>query len=126
MALTDEELRKRFTPPTSDTDHVAIKRELTRAAHTLASLIHDLVPGSREESRAIEALEQAVFWAHAGVDRRGAKRPARHAEPTATGSVAEGTYRPVLCGCGNPTHSPLIACPPSPAQPDATPRPDRQ
>lgn len=70
MALTSQEIDKRFPAPTADHDRVAIKREISRAAHSLALLIHDLVPGSREESRAIEALEQTVFWAHAGVDRR--------------------------------------------------------
>lgn len=33
-------------------------------------------------------------------------------ELRATGSIDDGTYRPALCGCGNPTHSWLIACPP--------------
>ncbi|MFD5509148.1 hypothetical protein ACFWIB_15405 [Streptomyces sp. NPDC127051] len=33
-------------------------------------------------------------------------------EVTATGDPWDETYKPALCGCGNPTHSPLTACPP--------------
>lgn len=35
-----------------------------------------------------------------------------NADEQATGSIEEGTYRPALCGCGHPTHSPLVECPP--------------
>lgn len=31
---------------------------------------------------------------------------------TASGTPGDGTYKPALCGCGNPTHSSLIECPP--------------
>ena len=74
MALTLEELNRRFTAPTSDADRIAMKRETTRAAQVLATLAHDFVPGTREEVRAVEAIEQAMFWLHAGIDRRGPRR----------------------------------------------------
>lgn len=70
MAISPREIEIRFIPPKMDEDRVAIKARICDAAGQLAMLIHELVPGSREESQAIKACELAVQWAHAGVDRR--------------------------------------------------------
>lgn len=70
MAITPREITVRFAPPKTDADRTAIKARLSRAGRELARLVHELVPGSREESQAIKACEQAVSWAHAGIDRR--------------------------------------------------------
>jgi hypothetical protein len=40
-------------------------------AKDLAYLIDDLVPDSREKSSALTKLEEAVFWANAGIARNG-------------------------------------------------------
>lgn len=70
MAITEREIAIRFAPPKTDTVRNEIKAQLTAKGHELALLIHTLVPGSREESEAITAVEDAVRWAHDGVDRR--------------------------------------------------------
>ncbi|MEU2510519.1 Acb2/Tad1 domain-containing protein [Streptomyces syringium] len=77
MAITQSEIQIRFAPPKTDPDRVAIKARIAAAAEELALLIHELVPGSREESEAITAVEHAVQWAHSGVDRRYVARDER-------------------------------------------------
>lgn len=44
---------------------------LRSAAKDLAAMIVDSVPASREQSLALTNLEQAIFWANAGIARRG-------------------------------------------------------
>ncbi|MGW3735200.1 Acb2/Tad1 domain-containing protein [Streptomyces sp. NPDC005148] len=70
MAINPHEIKIRFAPPKTDADRIAIKARISKAAEELALLVNELVPGSREESQAIEACENAVAWAHAGIDRR--------------------------------------------------------
>lgn len=70
MAITPHEIDKRFAPPATDPDRVAIKEAISGATRAVAMLIQQLVPGSREQSEAITHLEMAVSWAHMGVDRR--------------------------------------------------------
>ncbi|MFF5045609.1 Acb2/Tad1 domain-containing protein [[Kitasatospora] papulosa] len=70
MAITPREIAIRFAPPKTDADRLAIKARISRAGEEFALLVHELVPGSREESQAIKACEHAVSWAHAGIDRR--------------------------------------------------------
>lgn len=91
MAITPREIAIRFAPPKTDADRVAIKARISRAAEELALLVHELVPGSREETQAIKACEIAVQWAHAGIDRRyvaaGERKPER-LDPEAAGLTA--------------------------------------
>lgn len=70
MAITPDEIARRFAPPRTEGEHYARKLAVTDAAMTLADLILQMVPGSREQSIAVEALESAVQWAHCGIDRR--------------------------------------------------------
>ncbi|MFJ3100312.1 hypothetical protein [Streptomyces sp. NPDC086835] len=70
MAITEKEIRTRFAPPAADEARTAIKARLAAAAQEFALLVHELVPGSREESEAISSVELALWWAQAGVDRR--------------------------------------------------------
>lgn len=79
MALTPHEIRIRFAPVKVDRDRVAMKDRISAAAAELALLIHELVPGSREESQAVKACEMAVHWAHDGIDRRYVAPGERHA-----------------------------------------------
>lgn len=44
---------------------------LRSAAKSLAYMIVELVPESREQSLALTNLEQAIFWANAGIARHG-------------------------------------------------------
>jgi hypothetical protein len=63
------DLRNRFAhhPPDEDkaAEHAALR------AHTLdlATLFDEVVPDSRELSLAVHALEEALFWANAGLAR---------------------------------------------------------
>ncbi|UQA95721.1 Acb2/Tad1 domain-containing protein [Streptomyces halobius] len=79
MAISPREIEIRFAPPKTDGDRIAIKARICEAARELALLIHELVPGSREESQAIKACEITVQWAHAGIDRRYVARGERKA-----------------------------------------------
>lgn len=70
VMIDNEELATRFTyhPPIGDQPmrYVAIRE----GARTLADLIVASTPGSREQSLALTALEEAVFWANAAIARR--------------------------------------------------------
>lgn len=59
--------RFKFHPATVDTGpkHEAV-REL---CHNLAVDIHRLVPPGREQAVAITKIEEAMFWANAGIAR---------------------------------------------------------
>ncbi|MER7835283.1 hypothetical protein ABTY98_05070 [Streptomyces sp. NPDC096040] len=70
MAITRREIGIRFAPPRTDDRRNAIKAQISAKAEELAQLIHELVPGCREQSVAISAVEDAVDAAHNGVDRR--------------------------------------------------------
>ncbi|MFF4900531.1 hypothetical protein [Streptomyces sp. NPDC001068] len=70
MAITTREIGIRFAPPKNDEARTAIKARISAKAEELALLIHELVPGCREQSEAINGVEHAVQWAHDGVDRR--------------------------------------------------------
>ena len=43
--------------------------DIRAAANHVAHLIDDSMPDSREKSLAITKLEEAVFWANAGISR---------------------------------------------------------
>ncbi|MFJ4469505.1 hypothetical protein ACIP2X_18705 [Streptomyces sp. NPDC089424] len=81
MAITRKELGIRFAPPKTDEARNDIKARISAKAEELAVLIHDLVPGCREESQAIKGIEIAVQWAHDAVDRRLVLRGERAAHP---------------------------------------------
>ncbi|MFG2404197.1 hypothetical protein ACGFR8_07635 [Streptomyces brevispora] len=99
MAITENEIRIRFAPPATDENRTAIKERLAAAAQEFALLVHELVPGSREESEAIFAVEQALWCAQAGVDRRYVPRGER--KPVLAGS--KPAPLPVPAGAGEAT-----------------------
>lgn len=81
MTLSQEEIDNRFTyhPPVGDQ---AQRYEHMRAvAKILAEDIVNNTPESREQSLALTALDEVVFWANAAIARR---------EPARTSTV-EGT-----------------------------------
>ncbi|WP_262702000.1 MULTISPECIES: DUF7681 family protein [Streptomyces] len=99
MAINSSEIRRRFAPAKVDPERTEIKDRISAAAGTLAQLIHELVPGSREESEAITAVEHAVQWAHCGIDRRyvpRAERGAVHADGSSSKQVSEPVTSPSL------------------------------
>lgn len=72
VAITTTEIHRRFPPPPGDpADPAHVRRaEISRLARCVATQILTVVPGSREQTLAITALEEAVMWAHAGIARR--------------------------------------------------------
>ena len=63
------DLENRFTHHTP-TEAKALKYvKLRETAKKLAYLITELVPNNREQSLAFTNLEQAIFWANAGIAR---------------------------------------------------------
>ncbi|MFD5571969.1 Acb2/Tad1 domain-containing protein [Streptomyces cadmiisoli] len=91
MAISRREIGIRFAPPKTDETRNDVKAQISTKAEELALLIHDLVPGCREESQAIKGIEIAVQWAHDAVDRR-LVLPGEHAGapdiPTSDGGPA--------------------------------------
>lgn len=68
--IDDLELENRFTYHQPHGIQPALYEELRAKAKALAKFILMEVPPSREQSLAITKLEEAIFWANAGVARR--------------------------------------------------------
>jgi hypothetical protein len=58
-----------YHPPQGDQPERYVK--LREQAKTLAAVVVELCPESRERSLALSNLEQAVFWANASIARNG-------------------------------------------------------
>ncbi len=56
------------SPSDNQTDRYVVLRD---EAKRLAHMIDERVPDSREKSLALTNLEQAIFWANAGIARHG-------------------------------------------------------
>jgi len=69
--MEKRDIDNRFTPrpPNAENDQPNRYEQLLNAARSYAHLINDLVNDGREKSLAITSLEQASFWANAGVAR---------------------------------------------------------
>lgn len=77
MNIFDEaDLENRFDyhPPESPRV-VSAHAEIRRRVHGVAYFIADLLPAGREKSLAITSLEEAMFWANAGVARTQTELP---------------------------------------------------
>ncbi|MGX1301419.1 hypothetical protein RKD35_002907 [Streptomyces albogriseolus] len=100
MAITRNEIGIRFAPPKTDPARNDIKAQISAKAEELALLIHELVPGSREQSEAISNLEDAVDWAHNGVDRRLVLRGEQSTMPQVVPAPADEDTETVTDGAG--------------------------
>lgn len=67
--MTPEDLENRFTYHRPFGDQPERYTEIRERALTLADLINNYCPESREKSLAITNLEQAVMWANAAIAR---------------------------------------------------------
>lgn len=63
------ELEKRFTHHPPKDDQAERFRQLRLSARVLATRIVESTPTSREQSLALTALEESVFWANAAIAR---------------------------------------------------------
>ncbi len=70
MGEENAELEARFTyhEPRGDQNKRYVR--LYNEAKMLAYAIHDAVPAFREKGLALTKLEEAIFWANAGIARR--------------------------------------------------------
>lgn len=67
--LDEKDLEHRFTyhpPKEGQPDQYAMIRAI---ALSYATVINEMVPDGREKALALTNLEQAVFWANAGIAR---------------------------------------------------------
>ena len=72
ITLTDQDvndINNRFTYHSPKNDQPQRYEELRALAKVLALSILERVPESREQSLALTNLEQAIFWANAGIAR---------------------------------------------------------
>jgi hypothetical protein len=65
-----DELATRFIYHRPTGDQPAKYEQIRDAVHSVADLIGELCPPSREQSLAWTALEEAVMWANAAIARR--------------------------------------------------------
>lgn len=68
--IPDDEITHRFTYHAPSADQVQRHAALRAAALDLARLISMLTPASREQTLALDHLDQAVFLANAAIARR--------------------------------------------------------
>ena len=67
--MDKDDLKHRFSAHEVDEVGVNAMAVVRDAARLLALLINDVAPDGREKSLAITKLEEAVFWANAGIAR---------------------------------------------------------
>jgi hypothetical protein len=67
--MEQDEITKRFTYHPLKDDQPARYERIRNAARTLADLLNEECPESREKSLAITKLEEVVFWANASIAR---------------------------------------------------------
>lgn len=68
--MDQAELQRRFTYHAPKDDQAGRYVRIRDEARSLAGTIVEATPESREQSLAITALEEAVFWANAAIARR--------------------------------------------------------
>jgi len=64
-----EDLERRFTYHSPKEGQPEMYQKIRSEAHSMALLIHESCPSSREKSLAITNLEEAVMWANAAIAR---------------------------------------------------------
>jgi hypothetical protein len=69
IKMTDEELEKRFTYHQPTPGRLDSYRSIRAIAADFAMTVSTLVPESREQALALTKIEEAMFWANAGIAR---------------------------------------------------------
>lgn len=69
MSIAEYEIEKRFTYHAPKDGQPAKYQMLREGAKTLAYMVNQLCPDSREKSTAMTKLEEAIFWANASIAR---------------------------------------------------------
>lgn len=68
--MAPDEINNRFSYHTPLPGQAEQYEEIRAAARDYAHMLNIAVPESREKSLALTALDEAVFWANAGIARR--------------------------------------------------------
>lgn len=66
-----DELDRRFTAHKVDADSVTCMEDVRGQGRALALAVLRVVPEGREQAVALTKIEEAVFWANAGIAREG-------------------------------------------------------
>jgi len=69
MKPTDPQINNRFTYHSPKPWQPSIYQDIRAKAKELAFLIRDECPAGREMSLSLTKIEEAVFWANAGIAR---------------------------------------------------------
>lgn len=99
------DIEKRFTYHRPGGDQPARYATLRGYARELAHTVCRMVPDGREKSLALTKLEEAIFWANAGIARN-----EQWAEPTPTEPLPEGVA-PLSALAADYTQPPFITPP---------------
>lgn len=67
---SSQDLTNRFTYHAPGDEHRARHEELRAEILSMALLLVELVPASREQSLVLTKLEECSFWAHAAIARQ--------------------------------------------------------
>lgn len=70
-----DDLDRRFDYHAPDADRVGRHERVRAACKEFAEVLVDEVPVSRERDQALDKLEQALFYANAGIARNGRTAP---------------------------------------------------
>lgn len=65
------DLDKRFSSHAVDADGVSCLDSVRAAGRAMAVAVLQVTPASRERALALTKIEEAVFWANAGIAREG-------------------------------------------------------
>lgn len=69
--MDKREISIRFAPEMEppSAERLAGRGHVSAHCHSLATILNEMMPDSREKSLALTKLEEVRFWAHAAVDR---------------------------------------------------------
>ena len=69
--MKEKEIRRNYAEQVLDEEQITNINGIRRQARSLALVINDVAPESREKSLALTKLEEAVMWADAAIARNG-------------------------------------------------------
>lgn len=67
--LSQEELEKRFSYHTPSSEKASLHELVQHGCGSLAKMLNEILPDSREKSLAFTKLEEAMMWANAAIAR---------------------------------------------------------
>lgn len=71
ISINYAELDKRFSAHSVDEDQISCLESVRAAGRAMALAVLQVAPEGRERSLALTKIEEAMFWANAGIARDG-------------------------------------------------------